>query len=225
MKKLITLLLLALLPISCTTFKDPKTPDDYKSIIEIVGQYAGVAIETWEAMSPEEQIAFLEDIKVSLPVAFHKTIDDYIAKLKGEGVDPVDPTDPPADKEGDELFFTQVRWLKRDTIGATAKVTTALTNVRLNGDRLSFDALDIPSWGPGPLGGDLVGVMCVAAMRDGQWSGGKFEHIRNRMTTRDLINIKNGYISGLSLRKGEALKFWILSYDGQKASNVVELTY
>ena len=138
------------------------------------------------------------------------------------------PTDepevnPPANES--EAFFREVVWLRRDTTGPDAKVTKKLTGLQLNGNRITFDALDIPDWPAGSLGGHLKGVMCVAALRNGAWSGGKFEHIRNRMTSRDLVNVNNGYIEGLSLRRGEKLRLWILSYDGTQASNYVEVTY
>ena len=134
-------------------------------------------------------------------------------------------TPPTAPASDDEAFFRSVRWLRGDTTGPTARVTKRLDNLVLSGNRITFAPLDIPDWRTGSLGGDLVGVMCVAALRDGVWSGGKFEHIRNRMTSRDLVNVNNGYIHGLSLRRGEKIRLWILSYDGKQASNVVEVTY
>lgn len=149
----------------------------------------------------------------------------FIDKARGDKpADPPADVPPPSPPSDDEAFFASVRWLKGDTVGPKAKVTKRLTNFRLSGNRMTFDPLAIPDWPAGSLGGDLKGVICIAAVRDGVWSGGKFEHIRHRMSSRDLSNVNNGYISGFSVRAGEKLRFWILSYDGQQASNVVEVT-
>ena len=136
--------------------------------------------------------------------------------------EPETPRPPATD---DEAFFRSVRWLRNDPAAPNARVTKSFANVRLNGNRLTFDPLDVADWPSSTIGADLKGIIAVAALRDGQWTGGKFEHIRHRMTLRDLGNIHGGYIPGFSLRRGEALRFWIVSYDGREASNVVEVIW
>jgi len=154
-------------------------------------------------------------------------IDDEIAAVEAEMREPEPTPEPTAQPtpEPDPTFLSEIVWLKRDVIGADAQVTKQLTGLTIDRRGIRFDPLQVADWPAGPLGGDLKGVMCIVAMRDGRWSGGKYEHIRHGMRDRHHDNIRNGYIENFRPRSGEAVRFFILSYDGKQASNYVEVRW
>lgn len=142
------------------------------------------------------------------------------------GEPPVDPpqVDPP-DFSDDQAFFRALDWVRRDPAGPDATVTKSLRDVRITGpNRMTFVADSLADWpATGPIG-DGHGVMAIAAQNpDGTWRGGKFDHVRANTRERDFNNLC-GY-NPVCPQSGETVRFWLLSYDGRQASNVVEIEW
>lgn len=120
---------------------------------------------------------------------------------------------------GDEAFFRDLTWLRTDTTGPEARVTKRLAFTSISPAGIRFEADSLADWGKA----ELVGVMCIAVERGGRWEGGKFDHVRANTRDRDFNNVC-GYIN-VCPRSGEPVRFWLLSYDGREASNVIEATW
>ena len=127
---------------------------------------------------------------------------------------------PPTPDAEDEAFFRDLNWLRNDPSGRDAKVTRDLQLRNLSASQVVVDLPDISGWPDGPWGADTKAIMCAAVERDGAWYGGKFEHVRPGQGERGLGNI-GGYLK-ISPKRGEPVRFWLLSYDGRQATNVVE---
>ncbi len=133
------------------------------------------------------------------------------------------PAATPAPSEASnesEAFFRSVRWLRKDPAAPKARVTKTLSNVSVSSRGVSFRMSDISNWPNQGDRGDLYGIMCLAVVRDGVWTGGKFDHVRRDTTFRDFKNVG----SYLPVRpvSGEPVRFWIANYTATEASNYVE---
>ena len=130
--------------------------------------------------------------------------------------EPLYPTNTPT---SEEAFFRDLTWLRSDTTGPEAKVTKQLALKSISPAGIRFEADSLADWG----NAELVGVMCIAVQRSGRWEGGKFDHVRADTTSRDFNNVC-GYIN-VCPRSGEPVRFWLLSYDGRQASNVIDVNW
>lgn len=119
-----------------------------------------------------------------------------------------------------EAFFREVRWLRTDPAAPNARVTKNLGSLTVAPDGVSFVASDLGDW---PAQGDAHGVMCLAVVRDGVWSGGKFDHVRRDTRFRNFNNV-GGYLP-VNPRSGEPVRFWIVNYPGTEATNFFETTW
>lgn len=133
------------------------------------------------------------------------------------------PIEPPKDAPttNDEAFFASLKWLRSDTTGPKAKVTKRLEFKSISSSDIKFKADDLSDWPKG----QFQGVACIAVKRGllGGWEGGKFDHVRADTTSRDFKNLR-GYIA-VYPKSGETVRFWLLSYDGKQASNVIEVRW
>jgi len=126
--------------------------------------------------------------------------------------------EPPVVVNDSEAFFRSLKWLRTDVNGANAKVTKQLKSVRVvSRDRMTMDAEPLNGWANR---GDLYGVIAMAVNRGGRWEGGKFDQVRISTKDRDFKNIC-GYLA-VCPQSGEAVRFWLISYDGRQASNYLE---
>lgn len=69
-------------------------------------------------------------------------------------------------------------------------------------------------------------LACLFCKIDGKWKGGKFDWISTSRTTRDFKNISSGY-NGWdknAISKATAYRFVIVSRDGKRRTNVIEVS-
>lgn len=68
-------------------------------------------------------------------------------------------------------------------------------------------------------------LACLFCLINGKWVGGKFDWISTSRTTRDFKNIATGYNGwdAAAIDKAEAFRFVIVSKDGTKRTNVIEV--
>lgn len=69
-------------------------------------------------------------------------------------------------------------------------------------------------------------LACLFCKIDGKWKGGKFDWISTSRTTRDFKNISSGY-NGWdknAISKATAYRFVIISRDGKRRTNVIEVS-
>lgn len=133
----------------------------------------------------------------------------------------VQPTPSPSDP-----FFADLVWLRSN--GSSAKVTITLHEFNIvSSNFMTFRADNVGHW-PHKINGKdktaLHGEVCLAVLRDGKWTGGKFDHTRADTRSRDFENVTgrhNGYLP-ISPQRGDTVRFWLLSYDGKQASNYLE---
>lgn len=161
---------------------------------------------------------------MDLSAAQQEDLEGAIAELDpnpavGEASAAVDAAVAPAVNDS-ETFFRGVRWLRSDPQGPNASVTKSLGNLSIRGDYVFFSMEDIGNWSSQ---GDTHGVMAMAVVRNGAWEGGKFDHVRRNTRQRDFKNIR-GYLQVYPV-SGEAVRFWVMNYEGTEASNYVETTW
>jgi hypothetical protein len=68
-------------------------------------------------------------------------------------------------------------------------------------------------------------IACLFCLIGGKWLGGKFDWISTSRVTRDFKNIATGYHGwdACAIDKAEAYRFVILSKDGTRRTNVIEV--
>ena len=68
-------------------------------------------------------------------------------------------------------------------------------------------------------------LACLFCLIGGKWQGGKFDWISTSRTTRDFHNIATGYHGwdSCAIDKAEAYRFVIVSKDGRRRTNVIEV--
>lgn len=69
-------------------------------------------------------------------------------------------------------------------------------------------------------------LACLFCKVNGVWVGGKFDWISTSRTSRDFKNIQSGYKGwdSSALDKASAYRFIIISSDGKRRTNVIEVT-
>lgn len=159
---------------------------------------------------------------------------DKTADVSWNGAKPAsasvaDPASPasssaPAAAAGDAVSFSSLSWSYGGFNGSgAAPSAVTLSGLNISGNGMSFTYVtDLSAWGMG--GGDIGAIAALFVKNSaGQWVGGKFDFISSSRTTRDFVNIFDGYkgwsLSGVP-NPCEAA-FVIVKADGSKRSNVI----
>ncbi len=173
----------------------------------------------------DETVRFNNPGRSYTEAAYVKMGDNYACDVTGSKAGRIETCIPyvvETEQIGDdsEQFFKELQWTRSDTTGPNAKVTKELRSAYAQSKHIRFTAESIGDWRGR---GDLHGTANIAVKRNGVWKGGKFDHVRRSTTWRDSKNIC-GY-QPVCPRVGEIVRFWLLSYDGQQATNYLEFVW
>ena len=110
--------------------------------------------------------------------------------------------------------------------GRNAQVTKQLRAFQIvNTNLMTYKADSVADW---PMqvhnGKQVYGEAQLFVMRDGVWTGGKFDHVHPNGTSRDFKNVVGEHKDYLKITpvSGEAVRYRMVSYDGRQKTNMLE---
>jgi hypothetical protein len=140
-----------------------------------------------------------------------------------DGMKPVPTATPEPDHEAP--VDDNLRVIK-GVDGKNAQVTKQLRAFQIvNTNLMTYKADSLSDW---PMqvhnGKQVYGEAQLFVLRDGKWTGGKFDHVHPNGDWRDFKNVvgeHKGYLS-ITPVSGEAVRYRIVSYDGKQKTNMRE---
>lgn len=131
--------------------------------------------------------------------------------------------------QSDNDKFAELNWTYGGFRGQAAEWNTdcaiADLNVKSNGLSYRWEKGGCEVLGANGSHNASETIACLFCLINGKWVGGKFDWISTSRTTRDFKNIATGYHGwdSAAIDKAEGYRFVIVSKDGKKRSNVIEV--
>ena len=129
----------------------------------------------------------------------------------------------PAD---DDVDLSTAKWLGRID-GRNAKVGASIDPLTFDGKAFRYkQSPETAAWKPRftDNGKDLNSAACFFVMRDGIWTGGRFDDCSETRNSRDRKNIDGGYL-GIKPKAGEEVRFCLINKTGTVRSNAPGVTW
>lgn len=124
-------------------------------------------------------------------------------------------------------YPASVDWKKVNA--SKAKVNKTLNSAKFSKNNVKFSYESLKGWpvksiklSHGPGNADVNAYVCIFVMRNGKLTGGKFNWLRVGQGSKDLSNIRSGYVDGIKPVSGEVCYFSLVSLDGKQATNLIE---
>ena len=117
-----------------------------------------------------------------------------------------------------EPDLSQAKWIGFN--GANAASTEKLSNLTIDDTYIHF-ALSpgCKSWEPHEGAKQTNQKACFFVMRDGRWTGGRYDDSGYPRVSRELKNIRGGYTGGIKPKTGEIVWFCFTDVNGTKRTN------
>lgn len=150
----------------------------------------------------------------------HEKIEDSTAQSIGVTIEP-----PPPDVDE----FADLQWTYGGfRAGNPVRVSNAIIadlKVKNNGMSYRWAAGGCEALGAANAADASQTIACLFCLINGKWLGGKFDWISTSRTTRDFKNISTGYNGwdAAAIDKAVAFRFLIVSKNGSKRTNVIEV--
>lgn len=136
---------------------------------------------------------------------------------------------PETDTQTDTEKFAELQWSYGGFCGQNANKSedAIIADLKVKSNGLSYRWVSGGCEALGANGAHNASntLACLFCLICGKWQGGKFDWISTSRTTRDFKNISTGYHGwdACAIDKAEAYRFVIVSKNGKKRTNVIEV--
>lgn len=142
-------------------------------------------------------------------VAAIKALAEAAAKINGDSVEA---------PSGDDVDLSKAVWHGPD--GSGAVVCETVSNISTDGKQFRYEpSKGTDAWEPHTGAKNVNQYSCFFVMRNGVWTGGKFDYSTYSRKTRPLDNIRAGYTGGVIPNAGEEVRFCLMDLNGKKRTN------